>query len=299
MEVAHLLHPETRERFPLSPSTLVGRGPQCQVQLTWPNASGPHAILQWSEAGWAIRDLDSKNGTFVDGVCLPRAGARLLSAGARLGFGGPEQSLILEDVVPALYAVEVRSRRVCFAERGLLSLAGEAGGVAVWQDADGLVLESQGETSRLSPDDVVEVSGERWRVYPAPMTGGTQTTPSGALFSEVTLRFLVNPAEEVRLEVIDRGHLLGAFEQEHYYVLLLLARERRRAESAGGEGWVEHKALLKQLKMAQGALDTAIYRIRQGLLGLGLDGAEKVVEVGRGQKRLGTRRFSLETLEQG
>ena len=131
------------------------------------------------------------------------------------------------------------------------------------------------------------------------MSGGTQTTHSGTLFSEVTLRFLVNSAEEVRLEAIDRGHLLGAFEQEHYYVLLLLARERRRAESAGGEGWVEHKALLKQLKMAQGALDTAIYRIRQGLLGLGLDGAEKVVEVERGQKRLGTRRFSIESLEQG
>lgn len=295
--MAHLLDPGTQERFPLAPSTLIGRGPQCQVQLPWPNVSSPHAMLQWSEAGWAVRDLDSKNGTFVDGICLPRSGARLVGPGARLGFGSAEQSLELADVAPAIFAVEVKSRRVCFAERGLLSLAGEAGGVAVWQDPEGLVLESGGETSRLSSDDVVEVGAERWRVYPAPVIGGTQTLPAGALFSDVTLRFMVSPSESVRLEVIDRGRQVGAFEQEHFYVLLLLARERRRAEAEGGEGWVEHKALLKQLKMAQGALDTAIYRIRQALLGLGLEGAEKVVEVQRGQKRLGTARFSLERVE--
>lgn len=47
--------------------------------------SGRHASFEWEGAGWVLRDEQSKNGTFVNG--LPAAGA-LLESGDWVSFGG-------------------------------------------------------------------------------------------------------------------------------------------------------------------------------------------------------------------
>jgi hypothetical protein len=64
---------------------LIGRGDDCDLLVGHPSVSRRHAELQvLPEGGWRLVDLDSKNGTFVNGA---RVGQSPLTAGAWLRFG--------------------------------------------------------------------------------------------------------------------------------------------------------------------------------------------------------------------
>ena len=64
---------------------VAGRDPESDVPLEDPRVSVRHARLSGAERGWRIRDLDSKNGTFVNGV---RGKELDLSDEDWLSFGG-------------------------------------------------------------------------------------------------------------------------------------------------------------------------------------------------------------------
>jgi DNA-binding NtrC family response regulator len=51
----------------------IGRHPDCQIVLRDGRASGRHASLEVTDGGLAIRDLDSRNGTFVNGARVREA----------------------------------------------------------------------------------------------------------------------------------------------------------------------------------------------------------------------------------
>jgi hypothetical protein len=53
--------------FSLQPISLVGRHPDCTVALDEPFISTEHAELTLRQGRWWLRDLDSTNGTFVNG----------------------------------------------------------------------------------------------------------------------------------------------------------------------------------------------------------------------------------------
>ncbi|MFN0079456.1 MAG: FHA domain-containing protein [Prosthecobacter sp.] len=64
--------------------TTIGRHPESHVVLTCPSSSGRHAIIKQSEKGTFVQDLDSSNGTRVNGAEIEEA---LLKDGDRVGFG--------------------------------------------------------------------------------------------------------------------------------------------------------------------------------------------------------------------
>ena len=54
--------------LPLLKTTLiVGRKPECDITVPCPSVSGRHCVLQFERGSWWVRDLDSKNGTSVNG----------------------------------------------------------------------------------------------------------------------------------------------------------------------------------------------------------------------------------------
>jgi adenylate cyclase len=60
----------------IPPETLLGRSPACDVCLRFPTVSGKHCKLTWRDGYWFVTDLNSSNGTSVNGVrcrrkCLP------------------------------------------------------------------------------------------------------------------------------------------------------------------------------------------------------------------------------------
>ena len=83
------LHPPQRaSRFLVvrdGESLLIGRDPACGLVLEDTRVSKRHAQLSWNGHGWTLEDLDSKNGTTVNGE--PARGAELRD-GDRISFGG-------------------------------------------------------------------------------------------------------------------------------------------------------------------------------------------------------------------
>lgn len=47
---------------------LVGRRDSCDIALRFPNVSSRHCELEFQDGYWLVRDLDSSNGTKVNGV---------------------------------------------------------------------------------------------------------------------------------------------------------------------------------------------------------------------------------------
>ncbi|MBW3541770.1 MAG: GAF domain-containing protein [Planctomycetes bacterium] len=63
----------------------VGRAPQCDLVLPFKAVSREHFALERTDAGWAVVDSKSSNGTLLGGRQVKRAG---LTDGDRIGFGG-------------------------------------------------------------------------------------------------------------------------------------------------------------------------------------------------------------------
>lgn len=49
----------------------IGRAAECDLHLDHPSVSRAHADLQERQGAWQLRDLGSKNGSYVDGIRLP------------------------------------------------------------------------------------------------------------------------------------------------------------------------------------------------------------------------------------
>ena len=73
-----------------TPQILIGRGSPCDVVLTGQTVSRRHAELFFREGSWVLVDLDSTNGTYINGSRVHRA---QLLPGDRLAFGR-EQLLV-------------------------------------------------------------------------------------------------------------------------------------------------------------------------------------------------------------
>jgi FHA domain len=63
---------------------LIGRHPECDVVLSRPRVSRRHARLVFRDGGWIVQDLDSTNGTTVNGATVGRC---RLSPGDLIVFG--------------------------------------------------------------------------------------------------------------------------------------------------------------------------------------------------------------------
>jgi hypothetical protein len=71
--------------FPLQEVTPLGRTPANAVALPDPFVSTHHALLAWREARWWLEDLNSKNGTTLNGEPVTRP--VVVSGGDLIGVG--------------------------------------------------------------------------------------------------------------------------------------------------------------------------------------------------------------------
>lgn len=72
-------------RYPLAGDVvLLGRGDTCTIVLQDTAASREHARLERTPGGWVLLDLDSKNGTYVNGERIER---RTIRSGDRIRIG--------------------------------------------------------------------------------------------------------------------------------------------------------------------------------------------------------------------
>lgn len=77
--------PAIGTRFVLQPTTSVGRRDDNSIQINEPSISANHAEIRLSTQGWLVTDLDSTNGTFVNGERI--RGTTSIHSGDVVQFG--------------------------------------------------------------------------------------------------------------------------------------------------------------------------------------------------------------------
>lgn len=70
--------PKAGEKFELkNGENLIGRAPNCSICINTPGLSKEHAVITVNENGTFVRDLNSTNGTFVNGIKIQKQKLRL------------------------------------------------------------------------------------------------------------------------------------------------------------------------------------------------------------------------------
>ncbi|MCA9680887.1 MAG: FHA domain-containing protein, partial [Myxococcales bacterium] len=251
---------------------LVGRSKVCMTSIDDRQISGEHAVLEWKGNCWELRDLGSRNGTFVDDRRLEAGERHTLKSGEVLRFAKSSWRL-RDDGPPTAMAVALdeSAPNVVSARDGMLSLPvdAESPELCIYQGSDGEWLaEYADRQDRIGDQDVVVVAGTSYRVYlPQAMEGtiGVDDTP---VLHVLTLRFRVSADEEyVELIVEHQGQKWELGSRSHFYPLLVLARARVRDREEGvavsARGWVYQDELLEMLQYSGNRLHTEIYRGRR------------------------------------
>jgi Nif-specific regulatory protein len=100
----------------------IGRGEDCDLILIDPIASRVHAIIAKTRDGWFLRDLNSRNGTFVNGQKIDEArlmeGTKFRIGAAEFSFHQAAQSPI--PAVPATITKIIKNVAVSSEESGTL-----------------------------------------------------------------------------------------------------------------------------------------------------------------------------------
>jgi hypothetical protein len=299
VELRHRVSGEVRV---LLARTLLGRSPACHVRLGGAATSGEHALVVWTGTGWEIRDLGSTNGTYVGEARLEPGRAHALHAGQRLGFGEPDAPWVVErDEPPGLLLADLTRGTIRRATGRILALPDdETPELLVFEAADGSWVVEDVERATTQPIEdqaVLSVGGLVARIHLPLEHEGTPLAGDTLALDRLTMRFTVSRDEEtVRIALQQRGHRVALEPREHGYLLLTLARRRLEAADRPPDerGWVEREQLARMLRVDRNHLNVAIYRARQQLAEAGVAGAAGIVEVRRGQRRIGTDRLIID-----
>jgi hypothetical protein len=292
----------------LTAEHLVGRSSGALMSLADERVSSHHALVRWTGEGWEVRDLGSRNGTWVAGVRLEGGRVSLLEEGADVLFGGEGERWQVVDITPPVAQAREAEGTWQVAEDGLLQLPSpEDFEVCVHADAEGRWCAERGDLLEVVRDgDVIPTTGRTWRLHLPSVTPRTAHARSSSApevdLATCELTFRVSRDEE-HVELVARA---GEVEVElphraHTYLLLILARARLEdhdAAAPGEEGWVYQDDLMRALRMDENHLNVQLFRARGQMERAQLHNAQRIVERRRGsrQVRLGVGAVRVEGL---
>lgn len=275
----------------------VGRASDAGLTIDTACVSLEHALVRWGDGAWEIRDLGSRNGTFVDGNMLVAGETVTIDVGSRLAFGDVDEAWeVTEADAPSVFA-ERADGVIATGRDGLLVLPdAEHPDLSIFQDNQGDWRIEGDDDGAVEDGDTVTAGGHTWTVHLPELFEGTPAFQSSPTIDTITLRFAVSRDEErVQIDVVHRGRLTALEPAWHGYVLLTLARLREKEQDRPEDerGWVKRDALSKMLRMDSNGLNVAIHKAREQLLAAGVLGGAGIVQVRRGARRFGIDRFEI------
>lgn len=293
---------ETQRRYTLGPRCLMGRHAKCDLLFSDPRVSGEHASLRWVDGRWELRDLGSRNGTFVGKRRLLSGERVALGPGEVVTLGGPGVGFILADAsAPVPTARHGTTGEVRVAADQVLVLPDEDRPmVTVFEDASGRwVAEREDGAVPVHDHDLVLVEGEPWVLELPVGLRSTWDASAGRMLETISLRFSVSPDEEhVDVTMLDDRSALPLPSRSFHYLLLTLARLRKGdgARAMEDRGWADREDLCRMLAVDPLKLNVDICRARKQLGELGVHGAAGLIErrTGSGQIRIGIDRLDIE-----
>lgn len=273
----------------LSSTTLVGRAATCGLVLPVPRVSSQHAMVFHDGTGWFVRDLGSRNGTWIDDRRLAAGERAALVEGATVIFAD-ERWTLSDAGLPRARAVRDGARRD--AEGEILVLPDEDDPqVTVFRDGSGQWwIEDGGGRHAATDGATVTVAGVEWRLaLPAEMnaaglstTIGTQRMPD-TLDAVERFALTVSRDEESVEAVLHFVHMQRALPPRSFHYLCVILARARLADLAEGEiaseaGWRYADDVARDLGVDTYRLNVEVYRLRKQLGKLGLRDAAGIIE---------------------
>jgi hypothetical protein len=289
----------------LESHTLVGRSQQCGLRFVDPLVSSEHAAISWQDNGWQIKDLGSRNGTFVDGVRLEPGQQRLCVERMQLSFGRTTQPWRFLDV--AAPRPMVTSPTGGFAEssaHGIIAIPNnKAPRATIYVGAHGRwVLETTEGTQDVIDGSTFDLAPDVWRFHcpivwvATAVDSGNASVPS-SMQSQV-LHFKVSSDEEhVELDVILPDSVVRLGFRSAFYMLLTLARLRLAEAGTADCGWIHIDDLARMLRSDRNEINVWVYRIRERFADAGINASATIIErrTGTCQLRIGTENVRVST----
>lgn len=294
--------------YDLRARTRVGRAADNDIVVPGTAASGLHASIEWRGGGcWELKDLGSRNGTFVDGRRVEAGTWERLAPDSLLAFGDASQTWVVVDLErPEAEAFCRETGEVRLSQDHILTVSEDpTDWVDVVEDAPGSwVLEMAGRCDALADQQTVEIAGRTW-IFTLPMaeprTAPFASPRSPTVGARFTFRVSAT-AEHVELSV-SFGDLAWTSSRAYTHALLRLAEARLRDREAGGHpdehGWLYTDDLCTMAGYeSDSRLNVEIHRARREFARLGLPNAASLVQRRRGtrQLRIGTSALEIEFL---
>ncbi|MDP9036094.1 MAG: FHA domain-containing protein [Myxococcota bacterium] len=281
-----LRHRSVGKTLLLEPELVIGRGVTCALRLDARYVSAQHALLRWTGHRWALRDLASSNGTFVDGNRVKGGDEALLRRGARIAFGDvADEWELVDDSSPSVMVVPLDGGEPIVMEGDLLALPSAddphatiyRGGQAGW------CLEHADHSTDLSHLQVFQCAGRTWKFCCTEDTCGTQRLAAEKEVRHLSLAFSVSRDEQhVQLQMDCGGQSVDMGARACTYLLLTLARHRLQDERdglpEGSCGWIDHEDLAHDPRMAPPQLNIDVFRLRRLFAAEGVVDAANLIE---------------------
>lgn len=288
---------------------LIGRSHACDLVLPEKQVSAQHATIEWTGVHWSVRDLGSRNGTYLSGRTLEPGEQAPLKQGAELRFGRESQPWrLLDEGAPVLMGLRLSTGAWTLAEGEYLVLPDvQSPELAVYLDSRGLwVVEAQGVSSPVE-DRSVHHTGhdDLWKIYlPLAIDGTLKESDAPNLLAHFRLRIAFTRDEEhVELTASTARRSFDLKARAHHYLVLLLARQRLADRRAGlsraEQGWIRHDDLLRMLRVDDNHLNISIHRARAQFSQIGVADAAGLIErrPTTRQVRIGVEEIELAPLE--
>lgn len=268
----------------------VGRSQDCHLIANEAHVSHDHATIRHTGGGaWVLRDLGSKNGTFLNRRRLA-AGDVKLSEGDVLWFGDERTAWVFSPGAPSAMIVVGGGRSDWLAvaedERLVALPSAELAQATLLHRGSEWVLEAPGiETSAVSDGQILSVAGARYRVWISSATDPTHDVsgPQRRRLTDVVLRLAVSLDEEQ----VEGGLHLDATRvslpaRVYLYMMVLLARyahaDAARGVSPSEVGWRYADDVARALGLDPQALNVQVHRARQDMAKLGFEDPAGLVE---------------------
>lgn len=274
----------------LEPEHVVGRAVICGSRLNHKYISAQHAALRWAGTHWELKDLGSRNGTFLEGVRLKPGEELTLREGSKIAFGKPNEDLweLVDASAPTVMAVPVDGGDAVLLDGEMLALpSSEDPRATIYRNGEGCWVLEQAEDSAwpITNRQTFEVAGRSWRFSCSESLGTTSLATSSAELEvrHLQLSFSVSRDEEhVHLHVTSAGRTFDLGTRNHNYLLVTLAR-RRLADAVEGIpdtvcGWIYLEDLAHDATMAPPQLNIDVFRIRKQFAAIGVIDAGNIIE---------------------
>jgi hypothetical protein len=293
----------------LEPEQVVGRTASCSFRLNERHVSAKHALLRASGGQWTLRDLGSRNGTFVDGNVIKPCDEVVLRRGSRVAFGKREdQWELVDDSAPRAMIAPLDGGEPLPLDGDLLALPSPDDPRATLFRAEGGWLLERDDASIIAVTNLqtFDVAGRVWRFSCTEEETPCKTTMHGAAAigleaKNLELSFSVSTDEETVHVRARAGRVnLDLGVRKHHYLLLTLARRRIEDVARGlpdsSCGWVDLDELSHDPTMAGPSLNLDVFRIREQFAAAGVIDAAGIIErrPRAKQLRIGTGQLSVQ-----